>query len=259
MNKNTVRQITVIIALLAMIAVNGMANAIPLNDQTTAEISDRFKVLFVPAGYVFSIWGLIYLGMLAYAVYQALPNRAGQPHLPSIGYLFVLSSAANIVWIFLWHYEFFALTVVMMLALLGLLVAIYVRLDIGRARVSSTVKWLVHVPFAIYLGWITVATIANITSLLYFWDWDGWGITPEVWTWIMLVAAVLIGGVISATRGDAAFVSVLIWAFVGIAVKQSETNSVATAAWLAAAITAVSMVAGVFRHRQRRLLEEVAA
>src|SRR5210317_1147670 len=121
MNKDTLRQIIVVLSVLATIIVNGLASALPINGQTTGEISDSFDVFFVPAGYVFSIWGLIYLGLLAYAVYQALPAQAENPSLRSIGYLFVLSCLANIAWIFLWHYNQVALSVLAMLALLGLL------------------------------------------------------------------------------------------------------------------------------------------
>jgi hypothetical protein len=171
--------------------------------------------------------------------------------LRSIGYLYALSAVANIAWIFLWHYEFFPLSVVAMLVLLGLLIAIYLRLDIGRTKVAPAMKWLVHVPFSIYLGWITVATIANITSVLYFLEWNGWGISPEAWTLIMLAAAVAIGAAISLTRGDVAYAAVLIWAFVGIAIKHEDTAIVATAAWLAAAVTAIFLIVGAYRHRQR--------
>ncbi len=255
MKSNTIRQLLVVFAALAMITVNALANALPINGQNTGEISDRFEVFFVPAGYVFSIWGLIYLGVIAYAVYQALPAQAADPALKKIGPLFVLSSLANIAWILLWHYEFFPLTVVVMLILLGLLIAIYLALDIGRVQVSSDMKWLVHVPFSIYLGWITVATIANITDLLYFWNWQGWGIDPEFWAVIMLAAGTIVGAVVSLTRGDVAYALVLIWAFTGIAVKHSDTGSVATAAWLAAAITVIFMVVGVYRHlREKRQL-----
>jgi hypothetical protein len=251
MNKDTFRQILVVLATLATIGVNALASALPLNGQTTGEISDRFDVFFVPAGYVFSIWGLIYLALLAYSVFQALPAQAQDARLRSIGYLYILSAVANMAWIFLWHYEFFSLSVVAMLALLGLLIAIYLRLDIGHTKVSSAMKWLVHVPFSIYLGWITVATIANITSVLYFLQWNGWGISPEAWTLIMLAAAVIIGAAVSLTRGDVAYAAVLIWAFAGIAVKHEDTTIVAAAAWLAAAITAVFMLIGAYRHRQQ--------
>lgn len=252
MNKDKVRQVMVVLSVLAVIAVNTMANALPLNGQNTGEISDRFEVFFVPAGYVFSIWGLIYLGISAYAIYQALPAQATKPDLASIGYLFVLSSIANIAWIFLWHYEFFPLTVVAMLSLLGLLVAIYRRLNIGRQEVSSPMKWLIHIPFSIYLGWITVATIANVTSLLYYLEWNGWGISPEAWTLIMLAAAVIIGAAVSLTRRDLAYVAVLIWAFAGIAVKHENTAIVATGAWIAAAMVALFLLVGVYRNRQQK-------
>ena len=250
MNNDRIRQILVVIALLAMIAVNIMANALPINGQNTGEISDRFEVFFVPAGYVFSIWGLIYLGLLAYAVYQVLPAQAENPDLRSIGYLFVLSCVANIAWIFLWHYNLVALSVIAMLSLLGLLIVIYLRLDIGGAQVSSVMKWLVHVPFSIYLGWITVATIANITSWLYSIQGSGWGISPEMWTVIMLAIATVVGGVMSMTRGDVAYAAVLIWAFIGIALKHQDTAVVSNAAWIAAIVTAILMIIGAYRKRQ---------
>ncbi|MFN2118643.1 MAG: tryptophan-rich sensory protein [Candidatus Promineifilaceae bacterium] len=250
MNNDRVRQILVIVAVLATIAVNIMANALPINGQNTGEISDRFDVYFVPAGYVFSIWGLIYLGLLAYAVYQALPAQAENPSLRSIGYLFVLSCLANIAWIFLWHYNQVTLSVLAMLALLGLLITIYLRLDIGRAQVSSATKWFVHVPFSIYLGWITVATIANITSWLYSVEWSGWGISPEMWTVIMLTIATIVGGAMSFTRGDIAYAAVLIWSFIGIALKHQDTAVVSYAAWIAAIVTAILIIIGAYRKRQ---------
>lgn len=252
MNKDIVRQVLVIVSVVATIVVNVLANTLPINGLNTGEISDSFAVFFVPAGYVFSIWGLIYLGLAAYAVYQALPAQAHNPDLRAIGYLFVLSSLANIGWIFLWHYQYFPLTVVFMVALLVSLIAIYLRLDIGRKQVSNGMRWLVHLPFSIYLGWITVATIANVTDLLFYWDWSGWGISPEAWTVIMLTIATVVGGLMSFTRGDIAYALVLIWAFSGIAIKHSDTSTVATAAWIATAATAILMIAGAyFHHRQQ--------
>lgn len=250
MKKDTVRQVLVLISVLATIIVNGLATGLPLNGKTTGEISDSFDVFFVPAGYVFSIWGLIYVGLIAYAIYQLLPAQADNPDLRSIGAIFVLSSVANMGWIFLWHYEVFPLTVVAMLILLVCLILIYLRLDIGRAQVSSGMRWLVHLPFSLYLGWITVATIANVTSLLAYWGWNGWGIGAEVWAIIMLFIATAVGGLVSFTRGDIAYVAVLIWAFIGIAVKHSDNTAVSTAAWAAAAITAILLIFGVYRFRR---------
>jgi hypothetical protein len=246
MKKDVLRQSVDLLAVIATIAINGLANALPLNGQTTGEISDRFQVYFVPAGYVFSIWGLIYVALIAFAVYQALPAQRDNPRLYRIGYLFALSCVANIAWLFLWHYEVFPLTLVAMLALLLLLIAIYLRLDIGRARVPTAEKWLVHVPFSIYLGWITVATIANVTSLLDYLKWSGWGISPEAWTVIMLVAAVGIASAVSLTRGDVAYMLVIVWALAGIAVKHTGTPVVATAAWVTTALAALMLVVGLF-------------
>lgn len=252
MNNDRTRQIAVVIAVLAVIAVNILANALPINGLTTAEISDRFDIFFVPAGYVFSIWGLIYLGLLGYAVYQALPSQANNPSLRGIGWLFVLSCIANIAWIFLWHYEQFALSVVAMVALLVLLIAIYLRLDIGRAKVPTPMKWLVHVPFSIYLGWITVATIANMTSFLDYINWGGWGLSEVAWTVIMLAVAVLVAGAITHTRSDVAYLAVLIWAFAGIALKHQDTGVVSAAAWAAAAIVTIMLIISAYRNMQGR-------
>jgi len=252
MKKDVLRQVVNVLAVLVTIAINGLANALPLNGLNTGEISDRFKVYFVPAGYVFSIWGLIYLALIGFAIYQALPAQRENPHLRRIGYLFALSCVANIVWLFLWHYEVFPLTIVAMLALLALLIAIYLRLGIGRTRVSTAERWLVHVPFSIYLGWITVATIANATSLLDFLKWNGWGISPEAWAVIMLVMGAGVASAVSLTRGDVAYMLVIMWAFAGIAIKHAATPVVAIAAWVMTAVVVVMLVVGVLLSRRRR-------
>jgi benzodiazapine receptor len=252
MKKDTLRQVAIIVAVLATIVVNGLATTLPLNGQTTGEISDRFQVYFVPAGYVFSIWGLIYLALIAFAIYQALPGQADNPRLRRIGGLFILSSIANIAWIFLWHYEFFSLTLVAMVVLLLSLITIYLQLGIRRTEVSGGEKWLVHVPFSIYLGWITVATIANVTSLLDYLNWTGWGISAEAWAVIMFIAALVIASLVSLTRGDVAYMLVIIWAFAGIAVKHTGKPVIPTVAWVVTALAFLMMVVGYFLTRTRK-------
>lgn len=253
MKKDRIRQIVNVLAVLFTIAINGLANALPLNGVTTGEISDRFDVYFVPAGYVFSIWGVIYLALVAFAVYQALPSQRDNPGLRRVGYLFAMSCVANVAWLFLWHYEVFSLTIVAMVALLLLLIAIYLRLGIGRTRASTAERWFVRLPFSIYLGWVTVATIANATSLLDYLNWAGWGISPELWTVIMLVAATGITAGVVFTRGDIAYGLVIVWAFAGIAVKHADTPIVSTAAWAATVAVALVTAAGGWWHRQRKL------
>jgi hypothetical protein len=240
-------------ALTLALVMNGLANALPLNAQTTGEISDRFPVYFVPAGYVFAIWGLIYLGLLAFGIYQALPAQSpkGNPHLQRIGFWFALGCVANAVWILLWHYEFFVLTVPVMLVLLISLIVIYLRLGIGRSRVSSAERWLVHVPFSIYLGWITVATVANVTDALSYLGWSGWGIGAQAWAVIMLFVAAGVALLVNWTRADVAYVLVIVWAFAGIGVKQAGIELVARAARAMAVVVALPLVVTVPRHRPK--------
>lgn len=217
--KDTWRQIIVIVTFLLTVTVNGLANALPLNGQLTGEISDSFNVVFVPAGYVFSIWGLIYLALAGFTVYHSLPAQKTNPLMRKIGYLFAFSNLANAAWIYFWHYNYFVVTLILMLILLALLITIYLRLDIGRKKYSTVEKWLVTVPFSIYLGWITVATIANLTAVLKDLGWNGFGISGQIWTIVLLAAAVIISALMSFTRRDIAYNLVLVWAFIGIGMK----------------------------------------
>lgn len=251
MSKDSLRQIFVALAVAATIAMNFLANIIPLNGQNTGEISDRFKVFFVPAGYVFSIWGLIYVGLAAYAVFQALPAQKSEPSLRRIGWPFLVASAANIIWLFFWHYNLFALTEVAMLTLLASLIIIYLRLEIGIKEVGAGMRWAVHIPFSVYLGWISVATIANTTDLLYYWNWGGWGISPQVWAVIMLAVAALLGLIMALRRRDVAFLAVLVWAFAGIAVKQAPFPLVANAAWIAALLVVGEIILAIWLGRRK--------
>lgn len=247
MNKDVFRQTMIVLLVLLTIVVNGLANALPLNDLTTGEISDRFEVYFVPAGYVFSIWGLIYLGLIGYAIYQALPSQRQNPRLQSIGGFFTLASLANIAWLFLWHYEQFVGTLIAMLVLLISLVVIYLRLGIGRGIVSMAESWLVRLPFSIYLGWISVATVANVTSLLDYLDWDGFGLSPEVWMIIVLAVVVVIAGLMSVTRRDIAYSLVILWALAGIAVKHTSVTLIASATWVTFGLVGVILVYSLLR------------
>ena len=199
MKKDVVRQWIIILTFIVMIAANVLAEALPINGQTTAAISDSFKVVFVPAGYVFSIWGIIYLALLGFTIYQALPSKRTNPYLRKIGYLFAATNLLNAGWIVLWHFNLYLLTMLVMIALLVTLILIYLRLDIGKVKVSAAEKLLVHVPFSIYLGWITVATIANATALLKYLGWNGFGISGEIWTVILLGVGVVLAGILSWT------------------------------------------------------------
>jgi benzodiazapine receptor len=254
MNRDLVRQLVNVIATVLMIAINVLANALPLNGQNTGAISDSFDVKFVPAGYVFSIWGLIYLALIGFAIYQALPSQRENPRLRRIGYLYAVSSALNILWIFLWHYMVFVGTIIIMLGLLASLIAIYVRLGIGIAPVKTAEKWLVNLPFSIYLGWITVATIANASQLLVYLNWSRWGIAPQAWAIIMIGAATIVGLLMALFRRDIAFLLVLVWALAGIGVKQLTAPAVSAAAWFATVLIILMIIfVAVRRFRPRSL------
>lgn len=235
MSRDTLRQFANLLGVLVALTVNMLASALPLNGQNTGEISDRFQVYFVPAGYVFAIWGIIYLGWIAFTIFQFRSSEKDSLRLRRLGYLFAISNMANAAWLFCWHYNLFGLSVLIMLTLLGLLIASYLRLNVNRSPVSSLEYWSVDVLFSVYLGWITVATVANITDWLYYVGWDGFGISAQVWAVIMLAVASLLGLAMAITRRDVGYLAVLVWAFIGIAAKQTSAPMVVTSAWVAAA------------------------
>ncbi len=246
------RQWANVAAAAVTIGVNALANALPINGQTTGAISDRFPVYFVPAGYAFSIWGLIYVGVVAFVAYQALPLNRESPSLRQLDLPFLVSCAANSIWIFLWHYEQFGWTVVAMVVLLVALVTIYRKLQSTRGLDSGAARWAVRAPFSVYLGWITVATVANVTVYLYQVGWDGWGIAPQTWAAVMLVVAGVIASAVSLPRADVAYMLVILWAFAGIAVKQAASPLVAWTAVAAAIVLAAAMLVRVFSLASRR-------
>ncbi len=247
--KDKVRQIAVVLSVVGTIIVNTLANALPLNGLNTGEISDRFQVYFVPAGYVFSIWGLIYVGLIALAIYQALPSQRENPRLRATGWWMVLGGIANSAWIFLWHYEQFPLTILAMLVLLATLILTYLRLGIGRTSVSRAGTWAVRVPISIYLGWITVATVANATSLLDYLKWDRLGIAPETWMLIILAAVLAIAVTMNFTRRDVGYALVILWATAGIAIKHAAVAAVATPTWIVFGLVLVTLIVALLVRR----------
>jgi hypothetical protein len=242
--KNTFRQIVVVFTVLVTITINILADALPINGLNTGKISDGFHVYFVPAGYVFSIWGIIYIGLIAYAVYQALPEQKENPRLQATGWWVVLGGLANSMWIFLWHYQQFVGTLGAMLVLLATLIAVYLRLGIGQTKVTSGETWTVRIPFSIYLGWITVATIANVTDVLDFIGWNRFGISQAAWMVIILGAVVAIAALMNFMRRDVAYAAVLLWALAGIAAKFPAEGMVTVATWVTFGLVAATLVAG---------------
>jgi hypothetical protein len=215
-----------LVAFLATVAVNAMANTLPINGKTTGELSDLYPNLFVPAGLTFSIWGLIYLLLAVFAIYQiAAPFRSSADFVQRIGPLFVVASAANIGWIYLWHYQKVSASLIMMLILLASLLAVYLRLGIGVRGASWRERLLVQLPFSVYLGWITVATVANVTAVLVHVGWNRFGASQELWTVVVLIIAALITMAVLFTRNDLFYALVILWAFLGILIKRLAVDS----------------------------------
>ena len=245
--KDTLRQLANLVSVIIALTVNILASVLPLNGQNTGEISDRFQVYFVPAGYVFAIWGVIYIGWIAFTIFQFRADQKESPRQRKLGYLFALSGLFNAAWLFTWHYNYFGLGVFVMLGLLGLLIASYLRLNVNLTPVSRAEWWSVDLPFSVYLGWITVATVANVTDWLYLVNWTGFGIAAPTWAVIMIAVASLLGLLMALTRRDAGYLSVLVWSFVGIALKQVAAPNVVLAAWIGAGAMAVLAVYAVLR------------
>jgi hypothetical protein len=251
--KDTLRQAAVVITVLMTLISNGMANALPLNGLNTGQISDRFQVYFVPAGYVFSIWGIIYIGLIAFAIFQALPAQRQNPSLRATGWWIALGGLANTTWIFLWHFLHFPLTLIAMLVLLATLMITYLRLDIRQVAVSTGERWAAHVPFSIYLGWITVATVANVTDVLDFLKWNRFGLSAELWMVITLAAVLAIAALMNFTRRDLAYTLVILWALAGISVKFSNVPAIAVPTWITFVLVALSLAAAALIRRPRQM------
>ena len=232
MNRTTWLQILNVVALIATLIVNflsqrAMVLGVELFPNSVGDLGESRAIFFLPAGYVFAIWGIIYLGLLAFVIYQARPSQGDNPLITDIGWWFVLSNIANIAWLFLFINLYTAASTIAMLVLLFSLIMIYLRLDIGRAKVSRAEKWAVHIPFSIYLGWISVATVANVAAALYEGDFvtSFLGIGADLWTVIMMVVAVGITLVMIFQRGDIAYALVVIWALMGIYARPFDTET----------------------------------
>ncbi len=242
-----------IIAFALTVLVNGLAGSTTiLGGKLTAEISDANPSFITPAGYVFSIWGVIYILLGTFVVFQALPSQKEKNYHERIGWLFVFSSLLNIAWLFLWQFEYLGLSVILMFLLLATLIAIYLRLNIGRSPVPLGERLAVHVPFSVYLGWITIASIANVTVTLVSVEWDGFGISQETWAFLIVIIALLITLLVVATRKDLAYGLVVVWALLGIAVKQSGNQNIVTTTEISAVVIVIALALSILIPRLRR-------
>ncbi|WP_425392484.1 tryptophan-rich sensory protein [Ekhidna sp.] len=218
-----------VISLVVVLIVNFLANYLPIGGRTTGEVSEAYPTLFTPAGFTFSIWGVIYVFLIAYVIYQYLPRNREDKTFDRINRHFVVNCTANTLWIFAWHYELITLALVLMGVILGSLIGIYRHVLPGKISGFRN-KLFVRVPFSLYFGWITVATLANISVEQSVIGMDNWIMTKTVWVFVELALAGAIATVMVIRYRDPIFGGVVAWAAYGITEKQADTPEVAGAA-----------------------------
>lgn len=219
---NNSTKIFVATTFLIMIIVNALANILPINGVNTGQVSDSYQNLFAPAGLTFSIWGVIYLLLALYTLYQiGLFQKSGNTVkfklLNKIGVIFSISSLVNTAWIFSWHYHLIPLSMILMLVILFCLILI--NQLIKNEQLIGREKLFIQLPFSVYFGWITVATIANATTLLVSLHWNGFGLSDATWAIIIIAVGMIIGLATMLKHRDNAYGLVLIWAYTGIWIK----------------------------------------
>ncbi len=228
------------------VVVNALANILPVNNITTGELSDLYPNLFVPAGLTFAIWGLIYVLLGIFVIYPLIPSARRDAQkvdfVRRIGPLFFISCIANIGWIFAWHYQILPLSLVLMLILLGCLLAIYLRLNVGKSEATKAERYFVHLPFSVYLGWITIATIANVTALLVNVNWNTWGFGQQFWAVAVIIVGIAIALSVLFTRKDIFYCLVVDWALLGILLKRLSDASMPDRSVVAVTIVGVALV-----------------
>lgn len=213
--------IITLITYLIMITLNALANILPINGRNTGEISDFYENLFAPAGITFSIWGLIYILLLGYSIYQlsyyTSKNEDNKKLILFISWIFSISSIANSFWILAWHFDLIFISLVLMIIILVSLILI--NLKLRKKQLTLMQQLLIRLPFNVYLGWITVAAVANVTTFLVSIEWNQFGIAEYIWTDVIILIAAIIGFIAALFYRSMAYGLVIIWAYVGIAIK----------------------------------------
>jgi len=243
---------------LGMVAVNYLANALPLNNLTTGELSDRYPNLFVPAGFTFSIWGVIYLLLAVFIFFslkQVITGREVFPAFKQLGILFFLTCLANAAWIFAWHYEKLILSLLVMLTLLILLIIIYQRLDRRPYEEIQQEKFRAKAPFSIYLAWISVATVANATAVLVGLHWNRFGLSEQFWTVLLLAVVLILTLIFIFKKKDYWYALTIFWALLGILYKRIQDTASADRAVEIAVLVSVAIISLILILRSSHLIK----
>lgn len=220
--EETVLKTIAVVTFVVMVLVNALANILPINGRNTGEISDSYANLFAPIGFTFSIWGVIYVLLAGFCVYQyakirGTDSQVGEDALSRILPYFIASSILNTLWIFAWHYDYIGLST---LLITGMLINLGYIVHLLRAQTMTRKDYLlIRVPFSVYFGWITVAVIANITTWLVSIGWDGFGFSGSFWTIAVVAIGALIALIVTERNRDLGYLLVIMWAYFGILAK----------------------------------------
>lgn len=241
----------------ATLVVNALANALPLNGYTTGQLSALYPNLFVPDGFTFSIWGILYLWLLVFSGYATnillwlpaidLRVKRVKAMLP----WFWLSCLWNVLWMLAWHWLQPGLSLVIMLLLLLTLAAQFTTIQAHRAAPRRRDHMLAEIPFILYFGWICVATIANATAWLVSVGWGGWGIAPAVWAWLMVGIATGLAAFVAARWHRPAFTLVVAWAMWGIFRAQNDQDTSVAYAAIAGLVVCLGFALQALLHPKR--------
>ncbi|GAB2772395.1 hypothetical protein GCM10027275_14090 [Rhabdobacter roseus] len=221
-------QVLNLLGFLLMVGLNFLANWLPINGNTTGALSDKYTNLIVPAGSTFSIWGLIYLLVGVFTLYQLkglfrTERSVVNTLVHNIKGWFFASSLLNACWIVAWHYELLPVSVAIMLVLLASLIRINLGLYNLQPYLSTGERFLTQASFGLYLGWICIATILNITTWLVAINWTG-GLENDSWAVIMVVVGGLVVLYTSLKLINPYVALAAIWAFLGIIWKRNESE-----------------------------------
>ncbi len=224
---DTFRQLLVLTAFVGMILFTLYASVLPLNGQSQQQVAANASIYLLPASYAFSIWIVIYVGLIAYVIYQYLPRQKTNTLHKQIAPWFILSCAANCAWVYCWHYGYFQWALCAVLVLIESLMTLYLRLGIGRIQVHRNETLFVRIPFSLYFGWLTIITIITISVYLNSINWDAYGLEPELWAIIVLGITALISGLVALRFRDFVYASGVIWGFIAIAVEHNSSLPIA--------------------------------
>ncbi len=242
----TILAVVNLLGFAAAIVVNTLSTTVPLGGRTPGQLSDQYPNLFVPAGLTFSIWGLIYLLLAIFVVYcfvfSARKPAQEDSFMEKVDVLFFITCLANLGWIFAWQYQELPLSLVLMIILLCVLILIYERLNVGNAPASSAEKYLVHLPISVYLGWISIATIANVTAVLVAAKWTRFGMSEQLWAVVMIVVGIILAGLMLFRRNDIFYALVVGWALVGILLKRIADAATPAGAVMLTTIIGISLI-----------------